>query len=122
MGEHFADLGITPLTRNSSHQPRQRLWVANPLARAGFAKPAEIDKLHIKSANLLHGAEHVGLESERKVPGGLPVHGCIHGKNKPSSTGAYRGDGFHARKKGIDLSAARARGFDSTTLLLHWRV
>jgi hypothetical protein len=118
MGEHFADLGIAPLTGNPRHKARERLWIVDPFARPGFAESAEVDELHVETPDLLHGAEHVGLETKRKVPGRLATHRRVHGENEPSVTRAARGDGFQAGKEGIDLGAARQWGVERGVLPL----
>ena len=46
------------------HAFRQRFRIVDPFAGPGFAETMEIDQLHIQSADLFDGVEHVGLESQ----------------------------------------------------------
>ncbi len=83
MGEHLADLREAARAGDLAHEPRERIGVADPFRRLAFVEAAEIDELHVEPADRLDGLEHVGLKLERKVPGGLPAHGRIHGEDEP---------------------------------------
>ena len=106
MAEHLADLRVAALARDLAHQPRQRVGIADPFRRLALVEAAEIDELHVEPADRLDGLEHVGLELERKVPGGLPAHGRVHGEDQPAAARASRPERPHLLEEGVDLGAA----------------
>src|SRR5262249_60613593 len=103
--EHFAHLGQPALALDLPHQLGECGWVIHPFRRLALAEAAEIDELHVETADLLDCLEHVRLKLEREVPGGLPAHGGIHGEDELPAAGTGRLSRAHLSEKGIDLCA-----------------
>src|SRR5688572_14164685 len=107
--KHFADLGEAALAGDGGHEAREALRVAHPFAGAGLAEAAEIDELHVEGAGFLDGLEHVALQLQSDVPGRLPAHGGVHGKDQPPASAIRRRRHCpHALQETVDLGAARA--------------
>jgi hypothetical protein len=47
MCKHFADLRISPLTRDLRHEAGEAFGITNPLARTSFSISAKVDELHV---------------------------------------------------------------------------
>src|SRR6516165_7845123 len=103
MSKHLANLRIAALAGHLRHEAPEIFRVADPFASAGFT--------NVETADLFYGAEHFGLEPERKIPGRLTAHCCIYGEDEPPPTEARRGNDHACGHEGIDLGATPPRGF-----------
>src|SRR5262249_326956 len=122
MCKHFADLRIPPLTRDPCHEPGGGFGIIDPLTRESFSISAKVDELHVYAADLLYRAEHVGLETKGKVPGGLAAHSGIHCENQPTTPtgGLDWSEALQAVEEGVHFRPARTRRFDGAIFLFDW--
>jgi hypothetical protein len=81
MGQDAADLGMAAAAVDFLHQAAQQARIRHEARGTAFRQASIVRQLDVEPADCGRFLEHVGLQPAGLVPGRLPAHGGVEGKD-----------------------------------------